>query len=405
MFSRRSFLSSSAALTLAARVPAALAADKPPIRIGAIQPMTGFASAYGILYNAALTLAVNDINAAGGINGSRLELKVEDDQLAPPQSVLLFRKHVSEGAMIVLGPISGTSWENVAPIANAMRCPAINSNALKPGISRKPYAIRIHPPDDTMIMEGVAEFQKALPNIKRIVIAGDMQEASGAAGVEEYTKTVKARGLELVDTVAYQTRTTDFSPTVIKIRGLNPDALFVSSLGPTSLGLVKELETQGFDKPILINALVWAGGAFIHAIGSAGKQLYTLGFATSELNQGNPKHDEFAPRYLKFASETTSLPQPVNVCNAGLTYDTVMLAAHLMRENKIDGSTDVASAREKLKDALASLKEWNGIHHIRMRESGDGHIQAHLLKANIEAKRWEFALPLQDRIEQPAAPK
>jgi ABC-type branched-subunit amino acid transport system substrate-binding protein len=341
---------------------------------------------------------VNDINAAGGINGSRLELKVEDDQLAPPQSVLLFRKHVSDGAMIVLGPISGTSWENVAPIANAMRCPAINSNALKPGISRKPYAIRIHPPDDSMIVEGIAEFQKVFPDARRIAVAGDMQEASGAAGVEEFTKAAKARGLTLLETVGYQTRTTDFSPSVIKIRGLNPDALFVSSLGPTSLALVKELETQGFDKPILVNALVWAGGAFIHAVGSAGRRLYTLGFASNDVGQGNPKHDAFAPRYLKFAAETTSLPQPVNVCNAGLTYDTVMLVAHLMRENKIDGTTDIAKAREMLKDAIASLKEWDGIHRIRMRDTGDGHIQTHLMRANIEAKRWEFALPQPDRI-------
>jgi hypothetical protein len=171
-------------------------------------------------------------------------------------------------------------------------------------------------------------------------------------------------------------------------------------LGPTSLGLVKELETQGFDKPILINALVWAGGAFIHAVGSAGRQLYTLGFATNEMGQGNPKHDAFAQRYLKFAAETTNLPQPVNVCNAGLTYDTLVFVAQLMRENKIDGTTDVTKAREMLKEALASLKEWNGIHDIRMRESGDGHIQAHLLKANVEAKRWEFALREKERIER-----
>jgi branched-chain amino acid transport system substrate-binding protein len=404
MLTRRSFLSSSAALAVASHTPV-LAADKPPVRIGCLQPMTGFASAYGLLYNAALTLAAKDINAAGGINGSPLELKVEDDQLAAPQSVLLFRKHVAEGAMIVLGPISGTSWENVAPIATAMRCPAINSNALKPGISRPPYAVRIHPPDDTMIPEGIAEFQKALPQVRRVVVAGDLQEASGTAGVEEFTKALKARGLELLDTVGYQTRTTDFSPAVIKIRGLNPDALFVSSLGPTSLGLVKELETQGFDKPILINALVWAGGAFIHAVGSAGRRLYSIGFATQEMNQGNPRHDQFAERYLKFAAETTNLPQPVNVCNAGLTYDTVMLVAKLMRDNKIDGTTDVVKAREILKDALAALKEWDGIHTIRMRPSGDGHIQSHLLKANVEAKRWEFALPMQDRVQQAAAVK
>ena len=52
------------------------------------------------------------------------------------------------------------------------------------GISAPPYALRIAPPDDTAIPEGVAEFIKLFPNVKKIAIAGDAQEASGAAGME-----------------------------------------------------------------------------------------------------------------------------------------------------------------------------------------------------------------------------
>ncbi len=404
MHSRRDFLSAGAALALSGSVTDVMAQSKPPIRIGAIQPMTGFAADYGALYNAALTLAVNDINAGGGINGSKVELKVEDDQFNAQQSVLLFRKHVNDGVVCVLGPISGTSWENTAPIANAMRCPAINSNSLKPGISKRPYALRLHPPDDTMIPEGLAEFRKALPQVRRVVIAGDVQEASGAAGIEEYARAAARLGLEVVDRVSYQTRTTDYSPMAIKVRSANADALLVSSLGPTTLGFVKELETQRFDKPILVNALVWAGNAFINAVGTAGSRLYTLGFATSERNQGNPAHEQFDERYHAFAGETTRLSKPINICNTSLTYDSLMMVADILRQKKIDGNTEVSVAREAIKDGLAQMKDWRGVNAIRMRPSGDGHIQAHLLRAVSERKTWEYALPPAERINTPYLP-
>jgi ABC-type branched-subunit amino acid transport system substrate-binding protein len=404
MPNRRRFLAGAAALYAAGQSNFAGAADKPPVRIGCLQPMTGFAADYGALYNAALTLAMNDVNAAGGINGSRLELRVEDDQFSAQQAVLLFRKHVADGMFAVLGPIGGTSWENAAPIAAAMRCPAINANALKPGISRKPYALRIHPPDDSMIPEGMAEFCKAHLGVRKVVIAGDVQEASGAAGMGEFAKAAARQGLEVIDRVSYQTRTTDFSPMAIKVRGLNPDALLVSSLGPTSLGFVKELETQRFDKPILINALVWAGNAFINSVGTAGRNLYTLGMTTDQPGQGNPAHDAFAPRYLKFAAETTRLARPINICNVSVTYDSVMLICDLMRQAKIDGTTEPAAARSALIERLGALTSWKGINEITMRASGDGHIQTHLLRANIQAKTWEFALPPAERINTPFIP-
>ena len=71
MLSRRVFLSTAAAALAAP----ALAQAKPPIKIGSILPMTGFASSYGILYKAAQTLAVNDLNSAGGIMCVRSQRK------------------------------------------------------------------------------------------------------------------------------------------------------------------------------------------------------------------------------------------------------------------------------------------------------------------------------------------
>ncbi len=390
----RRFMLACAALSLSF-VPAA-AQQKPPIKLGAIMPMTGVVAIYGELFATGIRLGVEDVNAAGGVNGSKIDLLLEDDQFKVEQTVLLFRKLVADGAVTVLGPVSGTAWETLAPVANQLKIPAINFTALKPGVTVKPWAIRLQPPDDTMIPETVAEFVKKFPNVKTIVIAGDTREASSAAAIDEYKKAVAKHGLRVMEILEYQTGTTDFSPIAIKIRGLAPDAAFVSSLGGPTLRLLKELETQGYDKPVLVTAQSWAG-PIINAVGSSGRNLYTMGFNTNEPVPGNQKHAEFTARFLKRSTET-NIPQPANVSNTTMPYDTVMLLTDLMRKAGIDGTTKPEDARAKISEALGKVKQFEGLNKITMRDTGDGHIQSHLLKADVDKKIWVYALPPEQRI-------
>ncbi|MDB5571801.1 MAG: branched-chain amino acid abc transporter, amino acid-binding protein [Hyphomicrobiales bacterium] len=409
MLTRRHLLASTSSVLASSAAVAALggpafAQSGATIKIGAILPSSGILGSYGILYRSAIQMAVEDINAAGGINGAKVELLAEDDQAQPNQSVLLFRKLVNDGAAFVVGPVTGTSWENTAPIANAMKVPAICWTALKSGISRKPYALRIHPPNDTMIPEGMAEIKKIIPNLKRIVVVGDEREASTSEGIKLWAAAAKANGIEVLETIGFQTGTTDFSPLAIKVRGHNPDALFFSALGPPALALVKEMETQGFDKPMVGDSTVWAGGSFIQAVGSAGKNLHTLGFSTNETWVGNDKYNNYVQRFIKRTEETTNLPRPINVCNTSLAYDAVMMGADLLRKGGVNGSTAPAAARDAVKNGLDGLKKYDGVNAITMRDSGDGHIQAHVLKAAPEEKIWKFVLPPDQRLNTPATP-
>jgi len=392
----KTILLAAAALSLA--VPAAHAQNKPPIKVGAILPMSGFTATYGALFWTGMKMALDDVNAKGGVNGSMVEIQREDDQLAATQSVLLFRKLVESKAVVSLGPVSGTAWENIGPLSMQLKMPAINFTALKPGISVKPWALRIHPPDDTMIPEGVAEFVKKFPNAKRIVIAGDAKEASGLAGIEEFQKAAKANGLQVLELVEYQTRTTDFSPIVIKIRGLNPDAIFIASLAPTSLPFVKELETQGVKSPLLISALAWSG-PFVNVIGSAGANLYTMGYATNTSSPAFPGYVDYAKRFLEITKDIPSIPKPANVANTVMAYEAFAFVADIMKRKGIDGNTDPVKARELIKDGMSEAKEFKDIVTFTIRGTYDGHIKSHLLKADVANKVWVFGLEEKDRIK------
>ncbi len=392
MTTRRMFAATCVFLLALVASSAIPAADKPPIKIGVSLPLSGFQSSYGTMYRVALTIAIDDINKAGGVNGSPIELLIADDQGLASEAVLVFRRHVGDGVVASLGPISGTTWESVAPLANSMNAPALNWTALKPGISKKPYALRLHPADDNMVPEGVAEFLKKFPNVKKVVIAGDLKEASGASGVAEFQKAAKEKGLQVVDTVGFDTRTTDFSPIAIKIRGLAPDAIFLSAFVPNTLALLKELETQGVDTPLLVNALIWAG-SFPQVVTAGAKNVYTIGFNTNEPAPDIKGHDDFVARYVKIAAETSNLPKPANVANTTLAYDTVMLLTGILKEKKIDGTTDIEKARTAIMESLASLKTWQGFNAVKMQESGDGYIRSHLLAVDTQSKIWKYSLP------------
>lgn len=397
---RREFLTASAAAASGLYLPKGFAQATKPIKLGTILTITGPVASYAALYRTAFDLALEDLNRRGGINGRPVELLVEDDAAQPAQSVSQFRKLAGADVATVFGPMTGLSWENVAPLANRLRTPALCWTSLKVGISVKPYALRIHPPNDSMIAEGVAEFFKAMPDVKRIVLAGDEQEATGIQAMKLYTQGIERAGASVVGSVGFQTRTTDFTPIATKIRGENPDALFMSAFAGPTLGLLNELRSQGFDKPVLTDATGWAGG-LINTVGNVGKNLYTLGFNTNEPTPDRPLNDEFRERYLKRSAETTNLPQPANLCNTSLCYDSVMLVAQLLSEGGVNNATSVNEMREIVKTGFGKLKGWQGINSFQMRPSGDGHIQTHLLKADTEQKIWKYALAPQDRLNAP----
>lgn len=386
---RRSAIAGLAAATALLCVSPVAAQQKPPIKIGHIAIMTGPAGAYGQLQKIIVDLAAEDINAAGGINGSKVEVQTEDSQLDPAQAVLLFRKLHGAGALAVLGPMSGTQWETVSPLANQMKLPAITANASKPGITVKPWTIRLGPADDTAVPQGIAAFLKKYPNVKNIVITADVREASGKAAAELYQQAAKTHDLKVLDVVEFSTRTTDVSPIVLKIKSLNPDAVFVVALIPQGLLLAKEFAIQGFTKPVLANSIIWPGN-FVGAAGEAGKNWHTIGYSTNAMVPGdNERYKSVAARFIERARKTPSLG--TNISNNTVAYDIMMLYADILRRRGVDGSTDVAKARDLIREEFEKLKEFRGLNFYKMRDTGDGDVPHGILVPDVAKKEWKFA--------------
>lgn len=384
---KRTFIAAGVGALALAALPLA-AQQKPPIKLGVITILSGPLATYGKSQELLAKMAAEDINAKGGINGSMVQLAIEDAQLDPGQAVLMLRKLHGDGYFGAIGPVTGTQWETASPLANQIQMPSISVNAAKPGITVKPWTIRLVPADDTAQPAGFNDFIKLHPNVKRGVILADVREATGRSVADDFARLAKAAGVQIVDVVEFSTRATDLSPAAIKAKGANPDVLFVAAFAPSAVMLAKEFAAQGMKVPVLASSILWPG-PFINQVGENGRNWYTWGYTTNDRTTGDKAlHESIVKRAL--ARADTTLGTPFNVSNWSVTYDALMLYADILRRNGFDGSSDPKKVRETIKDEFVKLKSYSGVNRYTMRDTGDADVPTSALVTDIDAKVWRY---------------
>lgn len=393
-FQRRSVLAAVLAFAAGLAALPVQAQQKPPVKIGLITPLTGPLGSYGKSQEMIVKIAVEDINAGGGINGSELQVDVGDAQMDPGQAVLLFRKYFKDGYFGVVGPMTGTQWETVSPLAGQLGMPAVSVNAVKPGTTVRPWTIRLQPADDTLMPEGMEAFLKAYPQVKRVVIMADVREASSKASADLYAMLAKRLGLDVVEVVEFSSRATDMSAIAIEIKSKNPDAILAAAFPAQAMLLAKDLAVQGVKAPVLNTSILWPG-PFINNVGENGRNWHVIGFATNEAGPAGhfdpALYGKLSERALERAD--AAMGQPFNLANWALSYDGILFLADVMRRTGIDGNTAPKQAREAIKNEFMAAKTFNGALKYTIRDTGDGHVPAGVLAADVEAKTWRFITP------------
>lgn len=381
-----------AAVALAFAGPAA-AQGKPPIKIGLILPYTGFASNLVPYFETGFMLGINDVNAAGGVNGSKLEALKEDDQLRPAESVRAYRKLARDGVFSMFGPISSTSWENVVPLTEQEKVPIVNTTAQKPQIGNSKYTLRMTSHDLNMMPSGVAQFAKLKPNLKRIVIMGDVKEVATKTALDSFEAEAKKNGMTVIETIDFTTTTTEFSPVVIKLRDLKPDAIMIASLTGAFAALAKEMKAQQFSVPVLSNLIFWPANG-VNLIAPLNMEVYAMGFATNERSTNNA-YNSYIERYQAALKDNDKVAKPANAANSVIAYEAVQLVAKIMKDKGIDGNTPAEKARETIAAELGNVKEFKGsLLNFTFDSKRDANIPVRLLKADNDKQMWVYATPV-----------
>jgi branched-chain amino acid transport system substrate-binding protein len=223
------------------------------IKIGLQGPMTGDMAQEGQGFQKAVQLLVDQTNAAGGINGKKVELFIEDDKGDPKESALVADRLLSKKVIAAIGGYNSTATEPASAIYSNAGILHITPSSTAVRLTEKGYPqfFRVCFLDDRQGLFA-AEFMTKDMGYKNIAILHD--NSTYAQGLAEETKTyLEQLGVTPVFYDAINPDDTDFSPTLTKIKALNPDAIYYTGYYAQGGLLLKQAAALGMTSK-------WLGG-------------------------------------------------------------------------------------------------------------------------------------------------
>lgn len=188
-----------------------------PIVFGLVDEVTGPQAEAGLLTAQGVKLAIEEINAAGGIMGRQVELRVEDNQSANPTTVLAYSKLIESGVVAVIGPLRSTQVQAASPTIAKGKVPAMIGGS-DPSLTRvnNPWIFRVRPNDlyssKVMAEFGVRELKK-----KKWAIVHST-DTFGSGGKNALVEALKAQGIEPVMIGGYTNNSQDFTPLALQVK-------------------------------------------------------------------------------------------------------------------------------------------------------------------------------------------
>jgi len=320
------------------------------VAIGVLIPASGKGASYGRQQQNAITMFMEkyaDLGAAG-----KMKLVIYDTRGDNTEAINLTRKLIdSDQVDAIVGPEFSGEAEVAFPLAVRGETPMVTPMAAKAGIAaaNRPWAFRFALTTQNVYRPLLdAWLKKQAKPIKTVVIFMDAKDAvSSFDGKKIFPALLKERGIEVLDTVSFQTGDIDYSAQVTRAKALNPDGIVVSALYNEAAHAVSEIRKQGMTQPIV-------GGVGINdprfmQIGGAATEGV---FAAFDFYTANPK-----PSVAAWVAEYVNRfhEKPSNA--AGEMYDTLYLMRECIKKTGVTGA-DVKQDRVKIRDCWTTMKNW-----------------------------------------------
>ena len=301
-----------------------------PFRIGVMESLTGPGETYGTVANQAKQMAVDEINAAGGVNGHMLELVVEDSKCNAQDAITAYNKLTDvDGVKIILGTSCSGAMLGAAPLAEKEGVVMFSGLATNPDIAEAgDYIFRTAMSDAQLgIDTGNLLWADGVRKLATLNEATDYAEGVRRESVAQFEK----RGGEVVAEERYSSDVTDFRSQLTKLFGANPDALHVAAQAEFAGGtIVKQARELGFDGPIYSDVVV-AGATALEIAGDAATGVIAV---IADLDPVNNKAQEVLKNF-KAKYDYVTLRWYI-----GSAYDDVYITAECLKKTGDDQDAD-----------------------------------------------------------------
>jgi len=317
--------------------------DRQQMKIGAVLPLSGDAAQWGVGAQRGVQIAVDEVNAAGGVKGNQVEVIFEDDQLQPKVGTDAMQKLVNVNKVqVVIGSISSSVTLAIAPIAEKNKVVLISPASTSHDItSAGDFIFRTVPTD---VYEGGFMAKFALNERKYKQVAVLAVNAAGTVGMaDSFKQTFSDLKGEISVYELVPQGGTDFRTTVSKAIATKPDAVYVVGFPLETGHMIKQLVKLGYAGHIL--SAQPAEDPEVRKIAGSAAEGLILTTTSIDPETGSSVTKAFMAEYRKrFNSDPAVFSYEA--------YDAARLVLKGMTERGLDGSS--------VRDFLYGVKDYEG---------------------------------------------
>jgi branched-chain amino acid transport system substrate-binding protein len=313
------------------------------ILIGVGAPTTGVAAAPAVWQRWGLDIAVDEINAKGGVLGRKLEIRSYDDRCNPSEAVNVTNRLIEDKVAVILGMHCSSATLAAMPLVEKAHIPMIEGIASSPritdlsGVGGNEWTFRINPSDQDM-MDALGMYLAGVPKMHRFAVVGEDTDF-GRGGAAAFANVAKADGLEIISQDFHPQGLPDFTPLLTRIRQSRPDAIATFQLSGDQLNLLRNAMQLGLHIPY--------AGRFDP--GGSNVQIIQAGGMEGSITAWTYSAQIDAPENKVLVAETKRRFDSVPLLQTWAGYDTLRIAAQAIADA---GSTDP----DKIRDALKKIK-------------------------------------------------
>ncbi len=288
-----------AILSLVAGASAVLAAE--PVKVGVLLPLTGSMAKFGEIEKRSFEMALEEINAKGGVRGSKIQLVFEDDTGKPEVGRSALEKLISRDKVpVVTGGYSSAVTAATAPVAQQFKVPFVINTGSADDVTEKGYnyVFRINPPASEY-PNAVLSFLKSVAKVKTVAILYENTQF-GQSSSKAFEKDCAAAGIKVLVKEGYQAGAIDFKPLLTKVKAANPEMIYMVSYVMDASLLMRQSKELGINPKLFVG-----GGAgftlpeFAKSAGGAAEHVYsaTLWVETLPFPGAKAYFNNFKKRY------------------------------------------------------------------------------------------------------------
>jgi branched-chain amino acid transport system substrate-binding protein len=345
------------------------------IKVGVYVDLTGQTSSFGQSTKNGIQLAVDEINAAGGVNGRKMTLIIEDDQGRPEQATTVVQKLINQDKVqAILGEVASTNSLAAAPVAQGAKIPMITPSSTNPKVTEVGDYISRVCFIDPFQGSTMAKFAAKSLNAKTAAILGDVNSDYSKGLTQFFEQEFTKNGGQVVTKEAYTQNDPDFKAQLTKIRNLNPDVIYIPGYYGQVGIIARQARELGMNMPLL-GGDGWDSPELWKLGGESLKNSYISNHYSAE----NP-----APEIQNFVKAYQAKYNVVPDSLAALAYDAAKVLADAIKRA---GGTDSA----KLKDAINATKDFKGVTGTITLDANRNAIKpAVVLELNPSASKFAF---------------